>query len=179
VLVSALAAEILAQSIVVTRVGDNVAVRAPGIGFIKGDALARLRDGRSVRVDVELAILPGPGQPAAAESRETFVLSYDLWEERFAVTQVTRPSRSIAYLTSSAAEAWCLEQVTIPVGTIGRLARESFWVRLGHRVLDADSPLSTDGSADFSLRGLIDTLSKRRKTEAATHSIEAGPFQLR
>ena len=58
----------------------------PGFSFIKGEPLARLKDGRSVRVDLELEVLPRPGAAAAAQRRQTFVLSYDLWEERFAVT---------------------------------------------------------------------------------------------
>jgi hypothetical protein len=171
--------EILAQSVTVTRTGNAVTIRAPGFGFIKGEPLVRLKDGRSVRVDLELNVLPGPGGPVAAQGRQTYVLSYDLWEERFAVTQVGAPSRSAAYLTSAAAEAWCLEQLTVPVSALGRLGRDlPFWIRLGYRILEADSASPQDGAGDFSLRGLIDALSRRRKNDALTHSIEAGPFRL-
>jgi hypothetical protein len=83
------------QSATVSTVGANLHVRAPGFGFIKGEPLVRLKDGRSVRVDLELAVLAKPSAAAAAQSRQTFVLSYDLWEERFAVTQMEcRHSRS-------------------------------------------------------------------------------------
>jgi hypothetical protein len=167
-----------AQSVSVSRVGDSVVVRSSGLGFIKGEALVRLKDGRSVRVEIGVAVVPRPGAPPSAERRETFVLSYDLWEEKFAVTHVAAPEKSIAYLTASAAEAWCLEHVTIPVASLGRYARDPFWVRLGHRILDVDSR-AADSDPEFSLRGLIDALSKRRKPEALTHSIEAGPFRLR
>jgi len=171
--------EILAQSVTITRAGNAITVRAPGFGFIKGEPLARLKDGRSVRVDLELDVLPGPGGAVAAQGRQTYVLSYDLWEERFAVTQVGAPSRSAAYLTPAAAEAWCLEQLTVPVSALGRLGRElPFWIRLDSRVLAADTAPAQDGGADFSLRGLIDALSRRRKNDALTHSIEAGPFRL-
>lgn len=168
----------LAQSVTVARIGDGIAVRAPGFGFIKGEPLARLKDGRSVRVDLALDVLPGPGGHAAAQGRQTYVLSYDLWEERFAVTQAGPPSRSIAYLTSTAAEAWCLEQLTVPVSELGRLGRElPFWIRLGYRVVDADTSLAVNG-ADFSLRGLVEALSRRRRSDPQTHAIEAGPFRL-
>jgi hypothetical protein len=178
-LLSGLAIRLSAQAVTVTRVGDAVTVHAPGIGFMKGETLVRLKDGRSVRVDLDLAVLPRPAEAATAQARQTFVLSYDLWEERFAVTQVGPPSRSIAYLTSAGAEAWCLEQLTVPVSALGRLGRDlPFWVRLGYRVLDADSAPPADGSGDFTLRGMIDALSRRRKAEAASHSIEAGPFRL-
>ena len=77
-----------AQAVTVSRVADAVAVRAPAFTFIKGDPLVRLKNGRSVRVELDLAVLPRPGDPAAARSQQVFVLSYDLWEERFAVTLV-------------------------------------------------------------------------------------------
>jgi len=167
-----------AQSVAVSRVGDSVVVRSSGLGFIRGETLVRLRDGRSVRVEIGVAVVPTPGGPPSAERRETFVLSYDLWEEKFAVTHVAAPEKSIAYLTASAAEAWCVEHVTIPVASLGRYVRDPFWVRLGHRIVDPDSR-AADSDTEFSLRGLIDALSKRRKPEALTRSIEAGPFRLR
>ena len=168
----------LAQSVTVARTGNVIAARAPEFDFIKGEPLERLKDGRSVRVDLELDVLPGPGGAAAAQGRQTFVLSYDLWEERFAVTHVGSPPRSNAYLTAAAAEVWCLEQLTVPVTALGRLARDPFWIRLAYRVLEADSAAAANGGGDFSLRGLVDALSRRRRNEPLTHAIEAGPFRL-
>jgi len=169
----------LAQSVSVARSGTAVAVRAPGFNFIKGKPLDRLKDGRAVRLDLELDLLPGPGGSAAVQGRQTYLLSYDLWEERFAVTLAGPPPRSIAYLTSVAAEAWCLEQLTVPVAALGRLGREApFWIRLGYRVLDADPAPADNGAGDFSLRGMIEALSPRKRNDPLTHSIEAGPFRL-
>jgi hypothetical protein len=169
----------LAQSVTITRTGNAVAVRAADFDFIKGEPLAWLKDGRSVRVDLELDVLPGPGGAPAAQGRQTYVLSYDLWEERFAVTLAGPPSRSIAYLTAAAAENWCLEQLTLPVSALGRLGRDlPFWIRLGSRVLDADSAPADNGGGDFTIRGLVDALSRRRRVDPLTQSIEAGPFRL-
>jgi hypothetical protein len=169
-----------AQAVTVSRVADAVAVRAPGFTFIKGEPLVRLRDGRSVRADLDLSVLPKPGDPAAAHSRQTFVLSYDLWEERFAVTLVGPPSKSAAYLTSAAAESWCLEQLTVPAASLGSLGRDvPFWIRLEYRILGGDSPAAGTDDAGLTLRGLIDAFSSRRKATEWTHAIEAGPFRLR
>jgi hypothetical protein len=169
----------LAQSVTVARTGNAVAVRAAEFSFIKGEPLVRLKDGRSVRVDLELDVLPGPGGQPVAQGRRTYVLSYDLWEERFAVTLAGSPSRSNAYLKAAAAEAWCLEQLTVPVSALGRYGRDlPFWIRLGYRVIDADTPAADNDAGDFSLRGLVEALSRRRRTDALTHSIEAGPFRL-
>src|SRR5687768_17159277 len=114
ILVTGSAVRASAQSVAVNITGDAVHVRAPEFTFIKGGSLARLKDGQSVRVELHLTVLPRPGATPTAERRQTFALSYDLWEERFAVTQAGVPSRSISHLTSAAAEAWCLEQLTVP-----------------------------------------------------------------
>jgi hypothetical protein len=169
-----------AHAVTVNQAGEAVTTQAPGFTFIKGEPLERLKDGRSVRVDLELAILARTGAAAVAQSRHGFVLSYDLWEERFAVTRVGVPSRSAAYLTSSAAEAWCLENLTVPVSALGSLGRTlPFWIRLEYRILDNDPVPAADNGAGYTLQSLIDMLSRRRKAREWTHAIEAGPFRLR
>ena len=113
----------------VARAGDLVTVRAPGFGFIKAEALARLKDGRSVRVDLELEVLPGPGGPAAAQGRQTCVLSYDLWEERFAVTLAGSRPRLGRVPDADCRGSLVPRAIDLPVGALGRLASEPFWVR--------------------------------------------------
>jgi hypothetical protein len=138
-----------------------------------------LKDGRSVRFDFELSALARPEGPAVVQSRQSFNLSYDLWEERFTVTRIGTPSRSISHLTSTHAEAWCLEQLTLPVSAFGRLGRDSpFWIRLEYRVQDRDRAAEPDDGATFTLRRLIDRLSRRRKAGDLGDSVEAGPFRL-
>ena len=167
-----------AQTVTIKRTGDALGVHAPGLGFLKGETLARLKDGRGVRVDLELSVLPGPGGDAAARGRRTFVLSYDLWEERFAVTMAGSPPRSSSYLTAAAAEAWCVEHLTIPVIELGRVREAAFWIKLEYRVLDGDAAPDRDDGAGLTLRGLIDSLSRKTKAGALTYAIEAGPFRL-
>lgn len=174
-----LCAALGAQAITVSRVADAVAVRAPGFTFIKGEPLVRLKDGRSVRVDLDLVILPRAGAPGVARIRQTFVLSYDLWEERFAVTQVGPPAKAVTHLTSAGAEAWCIEQLTVPVSALGTLGRDRpLWIRLEYRMLDSDAAPATDDGAGYTLQSLIDALSRRRRANEWMHAIEAGPFRL-
>jgi hypothetical protein len=167
-----------AQAVSVSRAGDAVVVKAPGFSFIKGEPLARLKDGRSVRVDLELGVLPKSGASSVAQSRQAFVLSYDLWEERFAVTLVGPPAKSAAYLTTAAAEAWCLAQLTVSVSALGALGTDApFWVRLEYRIQEGAAASPADDG--YTLQGLIDALSRRRKAQEWTHALEAGPFRLR
>jgi hypothetical protein len=168
-----------AQELSVSTVGDSVYVRARAFGFIEGEALDRLKDGRSVRFDFELDVLAKPAGPVVTEARQSFNLSYDLWEQRFAVTQIGTPSRSSSHLTLPLAEAWCLEHLTLPVSAFGHLGRDApFWLRLGYRIPDRDRAKETDGNSTFTLRSLIDRLSRRRSTDDLGNSVVAGPFRL-
>ena len=170
------AAPSTAQGVTVDAVGDALKIRAPGFSFLKGDPLARLKEGRSVRVELGGLVLPAPGKLPAAAARRVFALSYDLWEERFAVTTVEARSQSVSHLALAAAEAWCVEQLTIPLTALGALGDQPFWIRLEYRILDGDGA-SDQSDSGYTLQALIDALSRRRKTEASPHALEAGPFR--
>jgi hypothetical protein len=167
-----------AQAITVSAVGDALKIRAPGFTFLKGEPLVRLKDGGSVRLELQLAVLAAPGKSPVAEIRRIFALSYDLWEERFAIT-AEAPSHSISHMTPATAEAWCIEQLAVPVGALGGLGRDRpFWIRLEYRILNGDAPSSPDAGEGFTLQGLIEALSRRHRAESPAHSVEAGPFRL-
>jgi len=162
----------------VTTTGGDVRVQAPGFRFISGEPLARLKDGLTVRVQLELHVVAGPGAAtAAAQSRQTFVLSYDLWEERFAAAVSGTGSRSVSHLTAAAAEAWCIQQLAVPVSGLGPLRNQPFWVRLESRFVNGTSD-GREGEG-LTLRGMIDALSRRQASEKMSHSAEAGPFRVR
>ena len=165
------------QALTVETVGDALRVRAPGFSFLTGEPLARLKDGRTVRMELAAMVLPAPGKSPAATIRRVFALSYDLWEERFAVTAVDARSQSVSHLALAAAEAWCVEQLPIPLGALGTLGRDlPFWIRLEYRMLDAERPADSQDSG-YTIQALIDTLSRRRRTESSPHALEAGPFR--
>jgi hypothetical protein len=133
-------------------------------------------------------VLPAPGKQPAAAARRIYALSYDLWEERFAVTTNEARPQAVSHLTLAAAEAWCVEQLTIPLTALGSLGRElPFWIRLEYRIVDADGT-AEESDAGYTLQALIDLLSRRRKTasgqtsnagaaQAEPHVLEAGPFR--
>lgn len=173
-------AEGLAQSLSVHTTGDQLRIRTTRFTFLGGDTIARLKDGRSVRVELTLMVLPAPGRTAIATVRRIFGLSYDLWEERFAVTTVDAPRRTISHLTAEGAETWCIEQLSVPLSSLVSLRKTdaSFGVRLEYRILDAEDPANADEGSTFTLQGLIDALSRRRRTESQGDAIEGGPFRL-
>lgn len=167
------------QTVTATAAGDMLRVRAPGFGVIRGDTLNRLKNGQTIRFDIELSLLAKPGAQPAMQHRQSFVLSYDLWEERFAVTRVGGASRSISHLTSSDAETWCLEQLAVPLGDLASFGWNApFWIRLESRILDGDGAANPNGDGGYTLRGLIDVLSRRRRAGEVRDVIQGGPFTI-
>jgi hypothetical protein len=167
-----------AQSLTVRAAGDMLQVRGSGLRLIEGVVADHLKDGRSVRVDFEMVILDKPQGDTVTQNRQSFVLSFDLWEQRYAVTRTGPAPRSISHLAARDAEAWCLENLAFPLTALGRFARDlPFWVRLDFRVQDQPASAAEPGSL-LGLGTLIEALSRRRPDEAPGRSVEAGPFRI-
>jgi hypothetical protein len=131
-----------------------------------------------VRVDFELIVLEKPNGAVITRTQQSFNLSFDLWEQRLAVTRTGPMPRSISHLTARAAEDWCLDNVTVPLASLGRSARDTpFWVRVEYRIPERASSAGSEDST-FTLHTLIDVLSRRRDDETRAKTVEAGPFRL-
>ncbi len=157
----------------------GVRLRLPSLGLIDGRVRERLLDGRSVKVDLSFAVSARPNESSVARAAHTCTFSFDLWEERFAVTGSGTPARSIAHLRAADAEAWCVDQLVVPLSALGEDARNrSFWIRLDVHVLDAAPRAPATPDETLSLQRLIDVLSRRREERAAHRVIEAGPLRL-
>ena len=176
---------LLAQSATVNVSGETLRVRAPGFSFIKGELLTRLKDGRGVQMDFVLTVRPQPSAAGIAEARQGFILSYDLWEERFAaaIVDATRgraaSSPAISHLSAKDAESWCLDHLTMPLTALGRLGRDDpFWIRIAYQVRDGERNADAADDSGFSLRGLIDRLSRRSNADDRRDVLDAGPFRL-
>ena len=179
VLVTAAAADPSTQSMTFKTAGGALQVQAPGVAFIEGAVANRLRDGRSIRIEVGLTVLEQPRGATVAQTQQSYALSFDLWEERFAVTRIGTPARSISHRTAKNAEAWCLEHLTIPLTALSRLGRDTpFWIRLAYRVQDGPAVAEPDTGEGLTLTALIDRLSRRRAQTEAERAVEAGPFRL-
>jgi hypothetical protein len=167
-----------AQSLTVRAAGEMLQVRGSGLRLIESAVAEHLKDGRSVRVDFEMTILDKAQGAAVTQNRQSFVLSFDLWEQRYAVTRTGAAPRSISHLTARDAEAWCVENLSIPLTALGRFSRDlQFWVRIEFRVQDQPPP-PDDSQSPFALRTLIEVFSRRGGEEALGRSFVAGPFRI-
>jgi hypothetical protein len=182
VLVSVLiaaAAAAPATSLAIVRSGTVVQIRATNIEFIAGTTLQRLKDGRSVEMEFTLSLLPGVDGDPFAQLQRHIVLSYDLWEERFAASITDPPVTAVSHLGPRQAEAWCLAQLAFPVNALASRGTGSpFWIRLAYISKDDEEPAADADAGGLTLRGLIDRLSRRGRRTAERDTILAGPFRI-
>ena len=167
-----------AQTVTVDTVGEALKIRAPGFSFLKGDPLARLKDGRSVRVELAAMVLPAPGKVAGGDDPADLRVELRSLGGTIRRDDGGRARPSVSHLMMAAAEAWCVEQLAIPVSALGALGRDlPFWIRLEYRILDGD------GASDADELGLHAAGADRRVEPAPQDRViaaafEAGPFRL-
>src|SRR5262245_20633656 len=117
--------------------GDQLRVSAGRLHFLAGEALNKLRDGATVKYVFELSAKTDRNGRAVARSVEEFAISYDLWEEKFAVKKLGSAPRTISHMSSSAAEAWCLDNISMATASLP--ANQPLWIRLEYRAAEPDA----------------------------------------
>ena len=168
-----------AQTPTVDVSGGLVQVRPSGLTLLDAGALARLKDGALVQLNLSVALYASQTGVPIARRTDTFRVSYDLWEERFAATRVGPPPRSTVQPTRERLDGWCLGQLAIPVTELAALGRGApFWLRLQYGVDGPERRAAADPEDSFMLSGLIDLFSRRRSHDGATRTLEAGPVYL-
>ena len=151
--------------------GDVIHVTAPSVHFLSGKPLERLRDGAAVAFVAQLDLLNESRVPVRQPQKARFVVSLDLWEDKFSVTQLGKTPRSVDRLSASAAELWCFEGLTM--STLGVPPDQYFWLRFEMRT---GSPRDLEGDLPqgFNLRELIALLGRKKSEE-----IHWGPLETR
>lgn len=165
-----------AQSLLVRLEGDRLRVAAPQLRFITAKALERLRNGASVRFNFQLTASSDRQVTALERALEQFVVSYDLWEEKFSVARPAKPPRSTSRLTVPAAEAWCIDNVSL--GASGLPADKPLWIRLEVRVEDPADRAAVVGESGINLARLIEIFSRPARAQETRFVEEAGPVRL-
>ena len=156
-------------------VGDQLVVSAPRLHFLTGKSLERLRNGASVPFDFQLSVSAGRGNAALQRALERFVVSYDVWEEKFRVVQV-RGRKSRAHLTAAALEAWCFENISLGTATVD--PAKSLWVRLEVRSAETKPAAPLPDDSGITLATLIELFSRQARSSQEHWAVETGPFKL-
>lgn len=168
---------VLAQDLMLRRSTDELRVSAPRLHFLTGKPLERMRNGASVTYDMQLTIFADNHQTILRRGFERFVLSYDLWEEKFSATRMRTARTSASHLTAEAAESWCLDHLSIPAG--GLTSDKPVYVRLDVRAQEPKDRKPLDEDSAISLARLIDIFSRAGNPAPGTQwRAESGPIDL-
>jgi len=178
---SGLAFAMAAEDLILSTEESRLEFSAPRVHFLVGKPLERLRNASEVPFDFKITLWSGTRNHLLREVPARFVVSYDLWEEKFSVTRLLPTRRTARHLTDIAAEAWCLKQMSQDV--TGVSAAEPLWARLEIRAQDgkeAGLPFGRGNITDsgISLTSLIEILSRPAATTQPHWTIETGPVTL-
>jgi hypothetical protein len=166
---------------------NELHVAAPRVHFLTGKSLTTLKNGVVVPFDFQLTLWSGNRSVVFDRVLQRFVLSYDLWEEKFAIvkqrgfvmradTRTNEARRSAFGLSSDAAEAWCLDSISL--STVGLPENQPIWVKLDIRGAEPKEGSSVFGESGLSIASLIDLFSRPARNSEQRWSLEAGPFRL-
>jgi len=176
-----LAAAMIAEDLILDWKGQRLEFSAPRVHFLAGKPLQRLRNAAPVPFDFQITLWAGDHNHVFRRSAERFVVSYDLWEETFAVTRLQTPRKSTSHLSATAAEAWCLDQM--PMDISGLSENQPFWARLEIRAQDFKDPVPLFGrghvdESGISLASLIEIFSRPPQGAQMHLSVDTGPLTL-
>jgi hypothetical protein len=165
-----------AQSLLVRLDGDDLRVASPQLRFLSGKSLEKLKDGASLVFLAQLSLSTEVNEPAIRRAVDRFVVSYDVWEEKFSVTSTGMERATVSHLSSSAAEAWCLGHLA--VGIDGVAADRPLWVKLELRAEDARDQAAVVGESGINLTRLIEVFSNPARAQQLRWEAVAGPVRL-
>lgn len=174
-LVVSLLTSLDAAELMVRLRGERLQVAARNFHFLSGKSLERIRNGESVAFDFHLAVLSNPSSLPLRRAFERFVVSYDLWEEKYSVSRMRSRQGMATHLTLAAAESFCLENISVPVSG---LPDEPLVARLEIRAqLNSSEELFSDPG--LSLSQLIEIFSRARRSPRDDFwRLESAPFRL-
>ena len=160
---------------------NQLQFNGPRVHFLTGKSLDRLRNAAEVPFDFQITLFAGSRSRVERRASGRFVVSYDLWEEKFSVTRLSGTRRTAAHLSALAAETWCLEQM--PVDSSGIGDTQPLWIRLEVRAQQnrpGGSPFGRDKLTEsgISLNGLVEVFSRPAQSDQPHWTVEAGPFTL-
>lgn len=164
------------QSLVARLVNGHLRVSAPKLHFLTGKLLERLHNGAPVALAFQLTLATDSALNVWGRDVARFVVSYDLWEEKFAITRLGRPPGSVSHLSAEAAEAWCLEALSLPVA--GLAPDKAFWLKLEGRVENPGEEAGQESETSISLARLVELFSRRSRQQQERWTAQAGPLRL-
>ncbi|MEZ5404091.1 MAG: hypothetical protein R2729_30710 [Bryobacteraceae bacterium] len=172
-----LAAVVARADNLLLRLRDGqIFVSVPKMDLFQGDVLVRLKGGGAVAFDFQVSLWTGAKENVRRRAFERFVVSYDLWEEKFAVTNLRKPRSTANGLTSRQAEQWCLNHISLPAPDLSR--EPVVGARLDVRAVDPRRDAELFSGDALSLNGLVELLSKPARRDENRWTFESASYRV-
>jgi hypothetical protein len=183
--VSGFAVAMWAEELILNWRENRLEFSAPRVHFLGGKPLQLLHNAAPVPFDFQMTIWSGSHSHVFQRFTDRFVVSYDLWDEKFKVVKTQSPIRMVDHLTAEKAEEWCFQQMSSSLDLGALSGTEPFWARLDIRAQDGkDGPLFARGGTTvsdmgISLTGLIEIFSRPAQAQQSHWGpFDVGPFTL-
>ena len=169
-----------AEELMLRAQENRLEFSAPQLHFITGRPKERLQNAASVAYNVKVTLWSGSRTTPHGNQTARFIISYALWEEKYAVSKVSVPKRNASHMTAAEAEAWCLREMSMDV--TGVPAKQMLWAKMEIRAEDERNSglfrdkISEDGITltDY----FIELFSGKPRAGVSHWELEAGPVTL-
>jgi len=180
-LIAAICFDLIALSVSSTdlfirQVTGEIHVTAPHAHFLTEKALERLHDGAVAQFDFQFSVAAGSKNNVVARAVERFVVSYDVWQERFSVIRLRDLHKSGAKTSAIAAETWCVDNIALAAAQIP--SDQPLWAKLEIRSMDQKDPASAWADAGISVTTLIELFSRPSRPQQDHWTLETAAFHL-
>lgn len=160
---------------------DNRLEFSTPVHFLNGQPMARLRNAAEVPFVIQTTLWSGNRNHLLRQATDRFIVSFDLWQETYSVVALQTPPKSKSHLTASAAEKWCMDQMSLD--TTGIPSSEPIWTQLDIR---AEEPVRDGGlfgrgqigESGISLTPLIEVFSRPARSQQPHWTFKRGPETL-
>lgn len=162
-----------AARLLVRKEDDHLHISAPQIRFLNGKPLEQLKNGQNVAFLTQITI--STDSTVFPRRLDRFVISYDLWEEKFSATRLGPPRQSRSRLNVPETEAWCLDE-TAPLPPIAPTT--PFSIRWELRVEDPRDSVGIVGEPGINLNKLVEIFSRPPRNPQLRWQETSGPYRL-
>jgi hypothetical protein len=157
--------------------GDNLRIATPGLHFLAGKPLERLKNAETVAFVAQISLYSDAFKtPFRFPVRERLIVSYDLWEEKFAVKIPGLLVKPKAHLTASQAENFCIDNLAY--STLGLPPDRPFWMKFELRTTSQKDLSSLMGDGKIYLSRLVELFDRRPEKGELQWTLTAGPLRL-
>jgi hypothetical protein len=167
---------VASDDLFVRRSLADLHVVAPRLHFLTGKTLQRLHDGAEAPFDFQLTILAGNKNNVIARAVERFVVSYDVWQDKFAVMRMSDFRKAAMSATPNAAETWCVDNISVPALKVP--TGQDLWARLEIRGVDQKNQSSPVSDSGISLIGLVELFSRPPRPQQDHWALETAAFHI-